>query len=159
MNKFEWYIGIYFLMIIILDAVKDGVRDRGLKTTAGIIRAIWLAFILAGLYVSNTDLWPIKFFVWPPLKPGSIWWLILSYIFLRFALFNLVWNFTRGGGDQQPRRSIFYIGDTKWMDRKLKAFYNRIHFNYESLYYAIILTLILFFGIRFIDVAFGNSFL
>lgn len=90
---------ITILALIVLDALKDAVKDRQ-KTLGHVLNGIFLLVVLALVTTYRAD------------NPGA--W-IGAYILLRYALFNLVYNLIRG-------LPIFYIGTTDPIDDLIRGF-------------------------------------
>ena len=91
--------------LIFLEATFEAIADKGKKTLAGVIEfasiGIWLILLILaskGILRASDEL--------------SIFGLILSYILLRYALFDLIYNNWRG-------LPVCYIGKTKVSDKVL----------------------------------------
>ena len=87
---------------IILDAIGDGLCDDGQKTTGHFCQAVSIGMLVASPFILNVD--------------KSKWlWHAMSYVSLRIALFDPVYNLTRD-------LPIDYIGSTSIWDKSLQNF-------------------------------------
>ena len=85
---------------IILDAIGDGFCDDGYKVKGHFCQAVSTGLLIASPFIFNID--------------KSKWvWHAMSYITLRIALFDPVYNITRG-------LPIDYIGTTSIWDKSLQ---------------------------------------
>jgi len=84
---------IIYILSILLNAVGDGLNNRGIKTWGHLVNALFiLLLILAPMFYSVTYLY------------------IICYILYRIALFDIVYNLARGN-------KWWYIGNSNWWDR------------------------------------------
>ena len=103
----EWQVTVIyyvvFLVIIFLDAIGDALYDEQMKTISGVLQTILLVFFVTCMCLvgTNTLLRPVTY--------GGFVWLMTGYVCLRYALFDYVYNITRG---LHP----FYTGSTKLLD-------------------------------------------
>jgi hypothetical protein len=102
------------LILIVVKAVYDGLKTRGLHIVSEIIEFFYLAFVT------------IVFFAFllayhnPVNVPDVLLWkALIGFILLRFAIFDIIWNLSAG-------KSIFYIGTTKCYDKTLQWLVDRI---------------------------------
>jgi len=98
---------IYIIIIlIVLDALKDSLYDRGAKTVSGVIDLIYLSVMICGVVLMHGD-----------------WIWIVIYVCLRWSVFDIIYNLIRG-------LPIFYIGTTKPIGRIIRAVFheNSVHF-------------------------------
>ena len=86
-----------------LEAIADGLYDKGKKTISGIVEFIGklitigtTAYVTYGVVVGSIDI--------------PIWKLIAGFVFVRFLIFDFIYNVTRG-------LSLWYIGNTKIYDK------------------------------------------
>ena len=87
---------LYFILIILLDAVGDGLNDSRRKTAGHLLQALSLLGLLISPFIIREDIrWA---------------WYIIDYAFLRIALFDMIYNLTRG-------LPIGYIGTTSIWDK------------------------------------------
>ena len=93
---------IIVLALIILEAVHEALRDKGNKTSGGIVEWFFLIAILYGLIEVHA---------------GRIWYLI--YILYRFAIFGVLYNAIRN-------LALDYLGTTKLYDRVLTWFFDKV---------------------------------
>jgi len=87
---------LYFFVIIIIGAIADGLFDNGIKNISHFLHAIEIGLCLIfGIIFKITFRELIAF--------------ILSYLFIRLAIFDISYNITRG-------LDLFYIGSTSLYD-------------------------------------------
>lgn len=94
-------IGIYTTSIV-LNAVGDGLRDDGNKVWGHSLNVASTGLLLASPFIFN-------------IKKNTWGWYLASYVCLRVALFDPVYNTTRG-------LPIDYIGNTSLWDKGLQKF-------------------------------------
>ena len=94
------------LFLIAFEAIPEGLADRGKKALAGVLEFVYLAVITIAVfaYISEVQL---QIYTSTPLYV-----LILGYIFVRFAVFDLFYNAARG-------INLLSTGNTKLSDRIL----------------------------------------
>lgn len=127
---------IFVLFLIIFEAIHEALYDNNHKTLSGIIEFVYLSVItlsilswLRGLYIFDITYIPfIK--------------IVLGYLFLRFALFDAVYNLLRN-------LPLFYVGDTKLFDKILTRFFKWTGFPKEH-FLAMIKICLLCVGITFL---------
>lgn len=85
---------------VVLDAVSDGLYDKGDKVLSHTLEACSTGLLVMSPFLIKTDKW---------------WWYAASYISFRIALFDPVYNITRG-------LPVNYIGNTSAWDKALKKF-------------------------------------
>jgi len=98
---------IYIIIIlIVLDALRDSLYDRGAKTVSGVIDLVYLSIMICGVVLMKGD-----------------WIWIVIYVCLRWAVFDIIYNLIR-------RLPIFYIGTTKPIGIVARRVFheNAIHF-------------------------------
>jgi len=93
---------IVLLLIIILEAVYEALRDRGKKLPSGILEGLSHAIMLVGII---------------SLQTSPIWYLI--YILYRYAIFDFVYNSMVG-------KDPLYLGNTKLYDKALNWILDKI---------------------------------
>jgi len=112
----EWQVSIIymvvFIVIIFLDAIGDALYDKHLKTLSGVIQTLLLTFFITCTCLVDADtlLWPITW--------EGVIWLMVGYVCLRYALFDFVYNVSRG---LHP----FYTGSTKLLDKFWRWWFRR----------------------------------
>lgn len=99
------------LFLIIFEAVPEALSDKGKKTTSGVLEFIYLAAVTLAVFavVNGYSL---------PRKDINPYYIIGGYVLLRFALFDLIYNFVR-------RNELFYIGKTKLSDKVWNWFFKK----------------------------------
>lgn len=98
------------LFLIVFEAVPEGLALGGHKTIAGIIEAIYLAGITLTVFAYITVSYPNKPYTSRYLTFDlNFWWIILGYVLLRFALFDIIHNISAG-------IPTFSVGSTKVFD-------------------------------------------
>ena len=115
---------IYIIIIlIVLDALKDSLYDRGAKTISGVIDLVYLSVMICGVVLMHGD-----------------WIWIVIYVCLRYALFDLIYNLIR-------EKEIFYIGTTKPIDILIRRIFheNAVHFLFITKLVALISAVALMF--------------
>jgi hypothetical protein len=95
-------------LLIILEAGHEGLADRGSKLLGGVIEAFYLLFVTFIIIMWSTG------GSWTGNTVGFVN-MGIGYLLLRYALFDIVYNATRGV-------NIFFIGTTKLYDRLWKRF-------------------------------------
>lgn len=100
---------LIFLILIISEALYEGLYDNGKKALAGVLeffsKLLTMGMII--LWLNGTDYEFVR---------RELWVLIGGYILLRFALFDAVYNLMRD-------LPVFYVGETKIYDKVWKAFF------------------------------------
>ena len=94
-------IGIYAGSII-LDAIGDGFCDDGYKVRGHFCQAVSTALLVVSPFILSVD-------------KTRWYWYVASYLTLRIALFDPVYNTTRG-------LPLDYIGSTSIWDKSLQCF-------------------------------------
>jgi len=98
------------ILLILLEGIYEGLKAGGHHIASASVEFVFLAMkytiILAFMSGRTT---PFKYPV------IALWKIILGYVFLRFGLFDLVWNVSAG-------QDIFYMGNTKLYDIILSWF-------------------------------------
>lgn len=102
---------IICLFLIIFEAISEGLYDNGSKTLSGvfefILRAATTLVVLFWLFGIDSPFANYEL---------SLFKLIGGYVLLRFALFDVTYNLTRG-------LEVFCVGETKIYDKVWKAFF------------------------------------
>jgi hypothetical protein len=112
----RWIPLLAALFLIVFEAVPEGLALRGYHTIAGIIEFIYLAVITFSIYAWITG--EIKI---PWKHTAPFLYILLGYVLLRFALFDIIHNMSAG-------IPIFFIGTTKWYDQIWQWFFSWTHF-------------------------------
>ena len=123
------------LFLILFEAVPEGLADRGKKALAGVLESIYLAVITTALFAYICGIQPLFYTATP------LYVLIIGYVFVRFALFDIFYNAARG-------INLLYVGNTKLSDRIL---------NWIVIKGGVHLSLVLF--VKFIFLCMGVTFL
>ena len=99
---------IYAIAIILIEAVTEGLLKRLNSPINEIIFDAWIQWVIALMFFGSWFIWAIHFdgYYVPT------WKLILGFVFVRFALFDVIWNISRGV-------KWNYYGTTKWYDRTM----------------------------------------
>lgn len=88
---------LYFLIIIVIGAIADALFDNGSKVISHSLHAIEIGLCLICAVIFKITIRELLAFM-------------LSYIFLRLAIFDISYNITRG-------LDLFYIGSTSLYDK------------------------------------------
>ena len=98
------------ILLIILEGIYEGLKTRGKHIASASVEFVFLAFVtMVVLAFMSGRVTP---FDYPDIP---FWKIMLGYVFLRFGLFDLVWNVSAG-------QDIFYMGNTKLYDIILSWF-------------------------------------
>jgi hypothetical protein len=109
---------IYFaLFLILFEAIPEGLADAGHKRLAGLLEFTYRAVITVVIFSCICG-------VVIPIASDKLGYGLLGYIFLRFAVFDYIYNLSAG-------QRLDYIGVTKIWDRTLVRFMTvgRVQFN------------------------------
>ena len=108
---------LIFLILIISEALYEGLYDNGKKALAGVLeffsKLLTMGMII--LWLNGTDYEFVR---------RELWVLIGGYILLRFALFDAVYNLMRD-------LPVFYVGETKMYDKLWRKFFKWSGINSE----------------------------
>ena len=96
------------IFLILFEACFEGLHTGGHFIASEIVEFVYLAVITFCLFAY---LMRIKLF--KQQKPMMFWKIIVGYVLLRFALFDIVFNLSAG-------LSLNFIGDTKLFDQALQ---------------------------------------
>ena len=105
---------IYLIVaLVVLDAGRDALYDRGKKTLSGVIDLVYLTGMICGVVLLKGE-----------------WEWILVYGCLRYILFDPIYNLLRGVQRPGCVAYLFYVGTTKPFDILLRKIFNEnvIHF-------------------------------
>lgn len=86
---------LFYISIILLKAIADGLNDSGKKPLGHTTDALWLGILLV---IPVELVWYVK---------------LISFTLLMIALFDYAYNLTRG-------LKINYVGTTSWWDLAIK---------------------------------------
>jgi len=92
---------ILALFLIIFEAIFEGLKTGGHHIASEMVEAVYLACVTFGLFAWINS---VKSFEYKPILR-----ILIGYVLLRFALFDLVWNIAAG-------QDWFYYGITKAYD-------------------------------------------
>jgi hypothetical protein len=98
------------ILLILLEAISEGLADRGKKTIAGIMEFFYRAMVtfVVFAWLINFDIFYVKY--------ENLFYIIGGYLLLRFAIFDIVYNLVRG-------LPFFFIGTTKVFDKTWQWFF------------------------------------
>ena len=94
------------LFLIAFEAIPEGLADRGKKALAGVLEFVYLAVITIALFAYISAIQPLI------CTDTPLYILIIGYVFVRFAVFDLFYNAARG-------IHLLSTGNTKLSDRVL----------------------------------------
>jgi hypothetical protein len=95
------------IFLIVFKAVYDGLKTRGLHIPSAMVMWVFLAVNTLGLFAwatGNPFLWDVQFIPY--------WKVIIGFVLVRFALFDVIWNISAG-------MKLNYLGRTKFYDEFL----------------------------------------
>ena len=98
---------LFTILFNVLNALADALYDEGRKTLSGVVRFIYLG---GAVLLSLVCLLGLQWFDAPAKDIIST---VVSFVFVRYFLFDAVYNLTRG-------LHVFYIGNTKLYDKILR---------------------------------------
>lgn len=102
------------IIVICFEAVAEGLIKRYSPAVSAVLFKWWVQWLIAaGLFV----LW----FLWALQSDIPIWKLITGFVFVRFLIFDYVWNLSRGV-------KLNYYGTTKLYDRIMTSLGSWGHF-------------------------------
>lgn len=124
------------LFLIISEAVYEALYDEGKKTISGLIEFFYKAVVtvMALLWLSG------QYNLHLPVIP--FWKVLLGFLFLRFALFDAVYNLMR-------RLPLFYVGSSKVYDKLWGWFFRLTKFPKEH-FLAMLKFIFLLIGISYV---------
>jgi len=96
-------------IFLLLEAVFEGLRTGGHLLVAEIVEVVYLSGITFGLFAWLNWRQVNSFF-----DRSKLIKVLIGYILLRFALFDLVWNVSAG-------QDLFFYGTTKVYDRFMSS--------------------------------------
>jgi len=94
------------LFLIVFEAVFEGLKTAGHHVASEIVEAVYLSVITFGLFAWINS---VTAFDYKPIVR-----LLIGYILLRFALFDIIWNISAGV-------EWYYYGVTKLYDKIMSA--------------------------------------
>lgn len=97
---------LFTILFNLLEAIYEGLYDRGKKVLSNILELILKAGILF-ICLAWFGGYSFLYYHWPPIP---IWKVALGFVFVRFLLFDVAWNLARGV-------KWNYYGTTKIYDR------------------------------------------
>lgn len=131
------------VILTLLEAVHEGLVERGLKTFGGLVEFIKLAFIAAMIpFYMGYGHYDYYFSDWRHL----MWFLvpfIIGWMCIRYALFDFIHNAAAGW-------NLYHIGTTKLYDRVLSWFLDEKIAQPRPRFFWITRTLLLAVGISLI---------
>jgi len=99
------------LFLIVFEAVYEGLAIRGKHLASEVVELVYRAVLILVLFAWVTG---IKSIINIDVQFIRI---IVGYVFLRFSIFDVIWNFAAG----QP---INFVGSTKLFDKFLQVIRN-----------------------------------
>jgi phosphoglycerol transferase MdoB-like AlkP superfamily enzyme len=103
----NWTILVLSLLLIIPEAIYEGLKNRGKHIPSEIIEFLLLTIIVLVAFAWTSGI-PYPF----DINPAPFWKLVAGYCILRFGIFDIFRNIAAG-------KPISYIGDTKAFDKLL----------------------------------------
>jgi hypothetical protein len=99
---------LFTILFNLLEAIYEGLYDRGKKVASGIIELIFKSGVVTVCLLWFSG-YRFLLYHWPPIP---LWKVFLGFVFVRFLLFDITWNLARGV-------SWNYYGTVKWYDRTM----------------------------------------
>ena len=108
---------IYAIAIILIEAIGEGLLKRFNSPINEIIFDAWIQWVIALMFFGSWFIWAIHFdgYYVPT------WKIITGFIFVRFAIFDVIWNISRGvkwnyyGATKLYDRIMFELAEWGWM--------------------------------------------
>ena len=108
---------IYAIAIILIEAIGEGLLKRFNSPINEIIFDAWIQWVIALMFFGSWFIWAIHFdgYYVPT------WKIITGFVFVRFALFDVLWNISRGvkwnyyGTTKLYDRIMFELAEWGWM--------------------------------------------
>lgn len=105
------------IIIILIEAVTEGLLKRLNSPISEIIFDAWIQWVIALMFFGSWFIWAIHFdgYYVPT------WKIITGFVFVRFALFDVIWNISRGvkwnyhGTTKLYDRIMFELAEYGWM--------------------------------------------
>lgn len=94
------------LFLIIFEAVFEGLKTSGFHITSEVVELVYLVVVTL---VSFGWLNKVSYLHEEP-RTESFFKVIIGYVLVRFALFDMIWNISAG-------QDLFYYGTTKLYDK------------------------------------------
>ena len=108
---------IYAIAIILIEAVSEGLLKRFNSPINEVIFDAWIQWVIALMFFGSWFIWAIHFDGY--YVPA--WKIITGFVFVRFALFDVIWNISRGvkwnyyGTTKLYDRIMFELAEYGWM--------------------------------------------
>jgi hypothetical protein len=98
------------LIVILIESIGEGLLKRFNSGINEVIFDAWIQWVIALMFFGCWFVWALHFdsYFVPVAK------LIIGFVFVRFATFDITWNLARGV-------KWNYYGTTKWYDRTMTA--------------------------------------
>ena len=109
------------LFLILFEAIPEGLALGGHKTIAGVVEALYLTGITTVMF---SFFMGFRYGYTLPSKEKIVY-VVLGYVFLRFAVFDGIYNTCAG-------LPFFYIGTTKLIDQAWQWFFALTKFPEEA---------------------------
>jgi hypothetical protein len=105
------------IIIILIEAVTEGLLKRLNSPINEIIFDAWIQWVIALMFFGSWFIWAIHFdgYYVPT------WKIITGFVFVRFAIFDVIWNISRGvkwnyyGTTKLYDRIMFELAEYGWM--------------------------------------------
>ena len=108
---------IIAIAIILIEAISEGLLKRFNSPINEIIFDAWIQWVIALMFFGSWFIWAIHFdgYYVPT------WKIITGFVFVRFAIFDVIWNISRGvkwnyyGTTKLYDRIMFELAEWGWM--------------------------------------------
>ena len=105
------------IAIILIEAIGEGLLKRFNSPVNEIIFDAWIQWVIALMFFGSWFIWAIHFdgYYVPT------WKIITGFVFVRFAIFDVIWNISRGvkwnyyGTTKLYDRIMFELAEYGWM--------------------------------------------
>lgn len=108
---------IIAIAIILIEAISEGLLKRFNSPINEVIFDAWVQWVIALMFFGSWFIWAIHFdgYYVPT------WKIITGFVFVRFAIFDVIWNISRGvkwnyyGTTKLYDRIMFELAEYGWM--------------------------------------------
>ena len=103
--------------IILIEAIGEGLLKRFDSPINEIIFDAWIQWVIALMFFGSWFIWAIHFDGYHV----PTWKIITGFVFVRFAIFDVIWNISRGvkwnyyGTTKLYDRIMFELAEYGWM--------------------------------------------
>ena len=109
----NWIILLAALFLIVTEALYDGLKMRGKHTFSARVELLYLIIVILIMFAFLLGIQtPFEYHFVP------LWKVIVGYVFLRFAIFNLILNTVAG-------LKLSFVGTTKDTDKIMQWLMNK----------------------------------